>query len=257
MSPPRVPPPVHTMLRLDGGHALVTGAARGIGRAVVERLLEAGAAVTAVDLAPRPAGLGGPDAALTWRRGDVRDPDTAAEVIAGLPRLSVLVNNAGAYPLVPWTDMRPEVWAEAMEVNLGSVARYCQLAAQSMRASGTAGSIVNVSSVAGIRPVPMLVHYGVAKAGVRQLTRALAAEYGQSGIRVNTVSPGGIPTDGSARAAADARQAPAATFASRRRPLGDTGTADDVACAVLYFASGMSRYVTGAELVVDGGSLVT
>lgn len=257
MTPAPERPPLAGALRLDGRHALVTGAARGIGRAIVERLLEAGATVTAVDLEPRPGGLGGPDAALAWRRGDVRDPDVAAEVVDGLPALSVLVNNAGTYPLVPWSDVDAAVWAQAMDTNLTSVARYSQLAARRMTADGTAGAIVNVSSVAGIRPVPMLVHYGVAKAGVRQLTRALAAEYGRLGIRVNTVTPGGIPTAGAARAAAGAAGAPAGTFASRPRPLGDTGTADDVALAVLYFASSMSRYVTGAELVVDGGLLVT
>lgn len=245
--------PLGSLLDLRGSHALVTGAARGIGRAVVVRLLEAGARVTAVDLIGRPADLAGD--ALTWRRADVRDAAAAAEVVDGVDGLSILVNNAGAYPLTAWAETDEAGWAAALDVNLGSAARYSRLAGARMSRAGTAGSIVNVSSVAGIRPVPMLVAYGVAKAAVRQLTRALAAEYGPARIRVNTVTPGGIDTEGATAARGAAARRPAAGFRTAPAPLGGPGAPDDVARAVLYFASPMSGYVTGAELVVDGGTL--
>ncbi|MFC0527728.1 SDR family NAD(P)-dependent oxidoreductase [Phytohabitans kaempferiae] len=247
--------PLPDLLDLRGAHALVTGAARGIGRAVVARLLEAGARVTAVDLAQCPADLAG--AALTWHRADVRDAAAAARIVDSAGGLSVLVNNAGVYPLAAWDDVDDDAWAAALDVNLTSAARYSRLAGDRMRRSGTAGAIVNVSSVAAVRPVPMLVPYGVAKAAVRQLTRALAVEYAPAGIRVNTVTPGGVRTEGAAVAREQARARPDAGFRTGAPPLGGPGTPDDAARAVLYFASPMSRYVTGAELVVDGGSLLS
>jgi NAD(P)-dependent dehydrogenase (short-subunit alcohol dehydrogenase family) len=246
--------PLPDLLDLSGAHALVTGAARGIGRAVVTRLLEAGARVTAVDLAAQPTDLTAD--MLTWHRVDVRDAPAAARIVDGTNGLSILVNNAGAYPLAEWDDTDDTDWATSLDVNLGSAARYSRLAAARMRHEGTAGSIVNVSSVAGVRPVPLLVPYSVAKAAIRHLTLALAAEYGPAGIRVNTVTPGGIDTEGSAAARREATGRPAAGFRTTAPPLGALGVPDDAARAVLYFASPMSRYVTGAELVVDGGSLV-
>lgn len=242
--------PLARLLDLRGQHALVTGAALGIGRSVVGRLLEAGARVTVVDLAPQPADL--THEALAWERADVRDAVAAERVVGGMTDLSILVNNAGAYPLIAWNDLDGAAWSESMEINLSSVAHYCRLAGARM---GSPGAIVNVSSVAGVRPVPMLLHYGVAKAAVRQLTRALAVELGPAGIRVNTVTPGGIPTEGAAAARVEAVKMP--EVYRPRRPLGDGGTPEDIANAVLYLVSPMSAYVTGAELVVDGGFLAT
>jgi NAD(P)-dependent dehydrogenase (short-subunit alcohol dehydrogenase family) len=242
------------MLRLDGAQALVTGAARGIGRAVVEHLLLAGASVAAVDKSPRPKGLDSD--AIVWHRADVRDAGAAADIVAQTPTVSVLVNNAGSYPLVAWRDVGEDTWADAIDINLSSAARYSRLVAARLIAEGLPGSIVNISSVAAVRPVPMLVHYGVAKAGLLHLSRALAVEYGRAGIRVNTVLPGGIRTDGAVAAGVTAEAAEGDAFARPPRPLGDIGTTEDVARAALYFASAMSGYVTGAELVVDGGSLL-
>jgi NAD(P)-dependent dehydrogenase (short-subunit alcohol dehydrogenase family) len=243
--------PLTHLTDLRGQRAVVTGGARGIGQAVVARLAEAGAEVTVVDLAPRP-----PDAPVAeWHQADVGDGDAARRIVAGGPAPSVLVNCAGAYPLVPFDDLDEAGWDLALRTNLTSVGHYSRAAAGRMRAAGIPGAIVNITSVAGIRPVPMLVHYGTAKAAVRHLTRALAAEYGPHGIRVNAVSPGGIPTEGAAAARVEASAAPS-SFARPPRPLGETGTPDDVARAVLFLASAWSRYITGAELVVDGGTLL-
>ena len=160
-------------------------------------------------------------------------------------RLDVLVNNAGAYPLVPLAEMTDEAWLTNLDVNLRSVFVGTQLAAPRMRRGG---AVVNVASIEALHPAPGHSHYATAKAAVLMHTRAAALELGPQGIRVNAVSPGLIDypalkqlwPEGVARYEAAA-------------PLGRIGTRDEVADAVLFLASPGARFITGANLVVDGG----
>jgi NAD(P)-dependent dehydrogenase (short-subunit alcohol dehydrogenase family) len=244
-------PPIADLLRLDGEVALVTGGSTGIGRRIVERLIEAGATVHVVDLAipSDAADLRG----VTWHEGDVRDGDLATEICDHIDGLSIVVNNAGVYHLAHVDDISDELWSLHLDVNLAGTLRYARAAAKKMGASGTQGRIVNMSSTTALKTTPLLAHYGAAKAAVAHLTRSLAVEYGGLGIRVNAIAPGGIPTARARQIGVEAHALGRANLDNRPRPLGDIGTPDDIACAVLYLVGPMSRYVTGALLVVDGG----
>ena len=166
--------------------------------------------------------------------------------VARFGRLDVLVNNAGAYPLEPMAEMTDAAWIENLDVNLRSVFVGTQLAAARMADDG--GAVVNVASIEGLHPAPGHSHYATAKAAVLMHTRAAALELGPRKIRVNAVSPGLIDypalrggwPEGVARY-------------EQTAPLGRIGTRDDVADAVLFLASPAARFITGANLVVDGG----
>ena len=179
-------------------------------------------------------------------------PDTTAlihSIVTQLGRLDVLINNAGSYPVNPLLDMQPEQWRQVLDANLTATFLCLQAAARWMKTQG-GGAIINISSIEARSPALGHAHYGSAKAGVDQLTRQAALELGQYDIRVNTVSPGLIssPTleqdwpDGVARWHISA-------------PLKRTGTPADIADACLFLASPAARWVTGANLVVDGGVL--
>jgi NAD(P)-dependent dehydrogenase (short-subunit alcohol dehydrogenase family) len=245
--------------RLDGRVAVVTGSGRGIGRAIALALADAGADV--VVTARREAEVAGVAAEVRARgrralempadlRGDTPERLGVAAV-AELGRLDVWVNNAGGAddPSVrPLSDTTDEQFRDMLELNLVSVLA-CVRAAASRLPRG--GAIVNIASGAGMRAAPGTGAYGAAKAGVLSLTTTLAAELAPTGVRVNAISPGMVPTE---------------TFFSALRlteadlprltatvPLGRMGTPEDVAAAVLYLASPASSWVTGQNLLVGGG----
>lgn len=264
-------PPLPSLLRLDGRAAIVTGAAAGIGLQSVARLVECGAFVHAVDRSDESidrarAELGDLDTSVRWHRVDVTDPDGAASVCdhAG-DTLRVLVNNAGIYPQQPLLDAEPDLWDRIAAVNVRGLLNFLVPAARRMVALG-GGSIVNLASVTGVGAAPTFAHYGATKAAVISLTRSSAVELGPSGVRVNAIAPGGIVTpgyrDAARRASApqggggdegDDSEPIAEGGPDAARPLRRLGTPDDVARAVLYFASDLSEYVTGVTLLVDGG----
>jgi 2-deoxy-D-gluconate 3-dehydrogenase len=252
---------VADLLSLHGRAAVVTGASKGIGRGIVERLHEAGAEVHVVDLEPMPAGLD-PATTQSWTQADVRDAATAERVCRQVAerhgRLDILVNNAGVYPFTRFLDEPGDVWQHTFSVNVDATVTYARAAAKVMIERGGGGAIVNMASVAAHHPVTGLAHYASSKAAVATLTRALAVELGEYGIRVNAVAPGGIQTPGYGEAVQSfAAIAPVQEGTPRRsRVLDRSGHPDDVAFAVLYLVSDMAAYVTGAELVVDGGQLL-
>jgi NAD(P)-dependent dehydrogenase (short-subunit alcohol dehydrogenase family) len=234
--------------RLAGKRALVTGGARGIGRAIVARLVAEGAEVLALDRDADEGSAAAAAAGARFRTLDVTSEEGWAAL--GEEPVDVLVNNAGGL-LSPAAIHEHDLatWHETLELNLTSVFLGMRWALGQMSARGS-GAIVNVCSVSGMAGQDDAPAYQAAKAGVAMLTRNAAIAYGPTGIRVNAVSPSVVTTPG---AADDPPERLAAFLA--RVPLGHASEPEDVAAAVAYLASDDARYVTGANLAVDGGYL--
>jgi 2-deoxy-D-gluconate 3-dehydrogenase len=246
---------LHDLLDLEGKVAIVSGAGHGLGFAVAARLAEAGAAVVLNDLdgdrveaaASRLRDQGRHAAAVAGDVADRADVGRCVEAaVAEFGRVDVLVNNAGIWPREPFLETSGELWRRTLEVNLVGQLLLAQAAAARMIEQGDGGAIVNVASIAAIVPHPdYLVAYGASKAGVVNATRTLAKALAPHGIRVNVVLPGGMETPGvegvPRREGADI-------------PLGHRADPGEVATAVVFLASPLAGYVTGAELVVDGGA---
>jgi len=252
------------MARVDGKVALVTGGGGGIGRATARRLADEGAAVVVTDLRAAEASataeeIGGNALALAQ---DVRDEADWRRVIADVQarhgQLDILVNNAGILATensqnVENTEMTQ--WRAVQAVNVDGVYLGCRHGVEAMKQAG--GAIVNLSSVAGLIGTPHLFAYGASKGAVRQLTKSVAVYCARAGygIRCNSVHPGLIDTDmGTQVMGLDGADVEANKAARRQMvPVGELGAAEHVANCILFLASDEAAYVTGAELVVDGG----
>jgi NAD(P)-dependent dehydrogenase (short-subunit alcohol dehydrogenase family) len=245
--------------RLDGDVAIVTGAGRGMGRAIATALSEAGAAVT---LASRTQSeLDEVAGAITSNGGtalpvqcDVRaraDIERVVdETVRRYGRVDVLVNNAGIFQV--WAQpetVTEEEWDDVFTTDLKSAFVASQAAGRHMVERGK-GSIINVASIAGCVGLPLTTSYSASKAGLIGLTRELAIDWAPHNIRVNAIAPGFIATPANAnlRADADARGAVEA-----KTPMGRFGEVDEVATAVVFLASRAASYITGQTIVVDGG----
>lgn len=247
-------------LELSGKTAIVTGASRGIGSAIASRFAAAGASIVvhyrtsegeARELAARLVEKGTRVAAI---RADLTDPaeverlfeDAANEI----GEADVLVNNAGSYPVARLVEASPEEWKSVVETNLVAVHLATRIAARRLIARGAEGAVVNVASIEALQPAPAHSHYAAAKSGVLAYTRSAALELGRHGIRVNAVSPGLIWREGIEQAWPEG----VASFRARA-PLGRLGRPEEVAEACLFLASPRSSFITGANLLVDGGIL--
>ena len=256
--------------RVDGKVALVTGAASGIGRACAERLAAEGATVVLTDVADGAAALEAIQAAgskAEFLTQDVTAEDAWVQVIAAIKarhrRLDILVNNAGIAVSGSVLEMTLADFQKQTAVNVDGVFLGCKHAIPLMRESGGGGSIINMSSVAGLKGSAILAGYCATKGAVRLFTKSVAMECANAhdGIRVNSVHPGIIETPiwdsimtGQLGAnIGPARSAALDTMAEAGVPLGFKGLPSDIADGVLWLASDESRYVTGAELVIDGG----
>jgi NAD(P)-dependent dehydrogenase (short-subunit alcohol dehydrogenase family) len=246
---------------LSGQVALVTGAARGIGRAVAQALGEAGADLALADIQGELLRQSAAElVATTGRRVhalevDVRDGAAVRrmveQTVAALGRLDVLVNNAGGTFEAPFLQVNERGFRTLVDLNLGSVWHGTQAAAAWWIANGVAGRVINVSSTEGLKACPGYAAYSAAKAGVLNLTKTLAVELGPYGIRVNALAPDYTHLD-----AVVGVEAPDEVVIGARIPLARYGQPADHAGAVLFFASDLSAWITGQTLVVDGGALV-
>ncbi|MEU9380346.1 SDR family oxidoreductase [Streptomyces sp. NPDC048279] len=241
---------------LDGQVALVTGASGGIGRAIALRLAEEGATVavhcrTAVTAAREVASAIGDRAVVV--QGDLSDEETCHRVVHEAAdrcggRLTALVNNAAVQPVQPLPGMTAADWRAVVDTDLGSVFACTQAAAEIMSGRPGGGTITHIASIEASHPAPGHAHYCAAKAAVVMHARAAALEYGRLGIRVNTVSPGLIDREGLADAWPEGvRRWQEAV------PTGRLGRPRDVADAVVFLASPLASWITGHDLVVDGG----
>ncbi|MBE2990447.1 SDR family oxidoreductase [Sphingomonas sp. CFBP 13603] len=248
---------------LDGKTLLVTGASAGIGRAVAIGAARHGADVV-INFSRDEAGAAGAVAeieALSRRaiavQGDVADPATARDFIAravdAFGKVDVFVNNAGICPFHAFLDMPVETFERTMRVNLHGAYFMVQAAANQMVAQGQGGAIVAVSSISALVGGEYQTHYTPTKAGLHSLMQSTAIALGRYGIRCNSVLPGTILTDINKEDLADADKR--ARMAARV-PLGRLGEPDDLVGPVVFLASDLARYVTGASLLVDGGAFV-
>lgn len=247
---------------LAGTVALVTGAAGGIGAGVAERFAAAGAAVVlhhrggAERAAAVAAGIVERGGRAVTAQADVTDAGACAELVGSavgsFGRLDALVACAGVQPVAELAGMSVDDWRSVVDANLTGAFATVQAAATAMRDGVTrGGSITLVASIEGTRPARGHAHYAASKAAVIMFARSAALEYGAAGIRVNTVSPGLVHRDGLDSAWPDG-------VASWRRaaPLGRLGEPSDVGDACVFLASPMARWITGHDLVVDGGMSV-
>ncbi|HUY63947.1 MAG TPA: SDR family oxidoreductase [Acidimicrobiales bacterium] len=240
-------------LDFTGRVAVVTGGTRGVGRAVAESFLDAGADVVVcgrheVENLPSAGGR-----AASFVAADVRQAEEAAAVVdaamAAHGRIDILVNNAGGTPTVASDEASPGLVTSIVALNLLAPFFCAQSAYGAMRHQPGGGTIINIASVSGLRPSPGTAAYGAAKAGLINLTRTLAVEWAPT-VRVNCVVAGLIATE-----AAEGHYGGAQTMAAVADtvPMGRLGTPQDVAGVCLFLASPLAAYVTGAAVEAHGG----
>ena len=246
------------MMTLENQVALVTGGSRGIGKAIVLKLAEAGAKVAFVyrsksaeadALVAEVAAAGGVAKAY---QGDVADPATAGRVgeavLAEFGRIDILVNNAGVIRDGLFVRMEPSAWREVLATNLDGTFYFCKAVAEQMVFKQRSGRIVNISSVAGSHVNAGQANYSASKGAVNALTKVLAMEMGKRGITVNAVAPGFIETDMS-----EAVRNKAGDIIKKAIPLNRLGNPADIANVVLFLCGPAASYITGQVITVDGG----
>lgn len=240
--------------------ALVTGASYGIGAATALALARDGCDVAVSELRPENLtdtvkGITGAGARALAVELDVRAQPSIeramAEVVAAFGHLDVLVNNAGVPLTRPATEVTPAEWDEVLGVNLKGTFFLAQQMGRHLIARGQPGAIVSIASTHGVIGLANRSTYGIAKAGIIQMTRMLAIEWADHGIRVNAVAPGTVETP--SRAAFFAAEPERRRLLMNRIPLHRFGTAEEMAVAVCYLASPQAAYITGQTLLVDGG----
>ena len=251
------------MRGLRGKRVLISGGSSGIGAATARRFLTEGARVhlgglradevsTAVT-GLRPLGeASGTGADVAAEAGVRRLLEDARRALGGI---DVLINNAGTAWREPFLEMTPEHWDRIIAVNLRGMFLVAQGVARMMVEQGAGGAIVNMSSVNAVAGEAEYAHYNASKAGALMLSRTMAVELASYGIRVNALCPGYIETPLNAQIAGGLPAGFAAAYAADRIPLARTGRPDEVAAAYAFLASDDASFITGTEIVVDGGQL--
>lgn len=244
--------------QVDGRSALVTGGGGGIGMAITSALRDAGATVFIADLDEQAGTAAARELGVRFVSADVTDSasmDAAvAAVVEATGSLDIQVNNAGTVLNKPAEDTTDEEWRRVLSVNLDGVYYGCRAAGRQMLRQGQ-GSIVNMGSMSGHisnRPQPQ-ASYNASKAAVIHLTKSLAGEWADRGVRVNSISPGYVGTEMTKRGLSNADWKQAWLSGT---PMGRVAEPEEIAPIAVFLASSASSYVTGADIVVDGGYTV-
>jgi NAD(P)-dependent dehydrogenase (short-subunit alcohol dehydrogenase family) len=250
--------------RLAGKVAIVTGAGRGIGRAIAQRFVSEGASVIGTQRTEAEGEIAFDDlraagGEATFVAADARVPGEVAKVVdtavARHGRLDILVNNAGIGLLRTVVDTTDEEYERVFDTNVRSVFLFCRYAIPHLQAAG-GGVVINIGSVASFVGFEMDAAYVASKGAVLALTRQMALDYATSGVRVNSISPGFIETE-MMRTFIDSHTDPARVEAGivGLHPLGRIGRTDEVAAAAVFLASDEASFITGESIAVDGGLL--
>ncbi|MGA8744423.1 MAG: SDR family NAD(P)-dependent oxidoreductase [Solirubrobacterales bacterium] len=260
--PPPQRPALGALIDLTGLNAIITGAAMGIGLGIARRLHEAGASVVIADLDL----LAAEDAAETLQaqrahsalavHADISNPESVERMVHDavdvFGAVEILVNNAGIYPMVPLGELDLKTFQRVIDVNLTGLFLCTKAVSTQMITQGRGGRIINVTSIDALHPSMVgLAPYDASKHGAWGFTKNVALELAPHGISVNAIAPGGIKTPG----AGDMDQANLEGFEAMI-PMGRMGEADDIGRVALFLACELSNYMTGAQIVVDGGRLL-
>lgn len=262
--------PVKKLLDLSGKTAIVTGSAKGIGFAIASRLTEAGANLIIADLKIEEANQAAQKlTSQGWSaKGievDVSNEEDVKKMveqtIETFGEINILVNNAGIYPSVLFTEMELADLEKVLAVNLKGVFLCTKYASEKMIEKGQGGKIINITSIDALHPSSIgLAHYDASKHGVWGLTKNIALELSQHKIWVNAIAPGGIATPG----VVGSQKAPQGVDMEKvmqaflnKIPMHRMGEADEIGKVALFLASDMSSYMTGEQIVVDGGVLLS
>ncbi len=265
--------PTKDLLNLTGKTAIVTGGAAGIGFGIAARLAEAGAHVTIADLKAEAAtaaagkltGLGFKAAAIPTDVSKEEDVNKMVDqTVQTFGSVDILVNNAGIYPNIMVLNMTAADFDKVLAVNLRSVFLTTKKVAEVMIEQGKGGKIINITSIEALHPSSAgLAHYDASKHGLWGFTKNSALELAPHQITVNAIAPGGITTEGT-KEIQKSMQVPAGVDMSKmmeafmaKIPLKRMGEPDDIGKVALFLASDMSSYMTGSQIVVDGGVLLS
>lgn len=253
---------LYDLIDLSGRTAIVTGGSMGIGLGIARRLHEAGAGVMIADIdaaaaAEEVTALNAlrPGSATAVQCDVAREQDVAAMVDAAVAwsgRIHILVNNAGVYPARPLAELDAATFRRVIDVNLVGLYLCTRAVAERMVAQGGGGHIINVTSIDALHPSMVgLAHYDASKHGAWGFTKNIALELAPHGILVNAIAPGAVRTPGVSGVSDEALRAFDAVI-----PLGRMGEPDETGRVALFLASDLSSYMTGAQVVVDGGRLL-
>lgn len=262
--------PITDLLNLTGKVAIVTGSAMGIGQGIAARLHEAGANVVIADFNEAAASTTAaefnalrPDSALAVKTDVSQNSDIAnlvAKTIATFGSVDILVNNAGIYPFQPLSVMTEDDFMKVINVNLRGVFLCTKFISEQMIKQGQGGKIINVTSIDALHPSMVgLAHYDASKHGLWGFTKNIALELAAHKIWVNAIAPGGIATPGATPtdpAKIAAMKAVTDAFLAKI-PMHRMGDSDEIGKVALFLASDLSSYMTGEQIVVDGGALLT
>jgi 3-oxoacyl-[acyl-carrier protein] reductase len=244
------------MFNLNGKVAIITGAGQGIGREIALLLAKSGAKIAAIDVSDKVFEVSKDIKALGQESLGIKcDVSNSGEVeeavrkiVEKFNRVDILVNNAGIYPFKPFTEMTEQEWGRVLDVNLNGTFYFTRAVIPKMMEQKK-GKIINVASVAGsVVGFTNLAHYSASKAGIVGFTRALALEVARHGINVNAVSPGPILTPGTKILGEEVYEQ-----IKKSIPLGRWGKPEEIAYLVLFLASDESDFITGQNIIIDGG----
>ena len=242
---------------LNGKTAIVTGGAGDLGNAMARHLAQNGAHVAIWDIVPQADAeaaidrVRAHDPGVEYAEVDVRDRAAVDQAIACLPQLDIVCSNAGIVDAQPFLEISAENWQKQLDINLTGCFHVCQAAARRMVAEGTQGRIIMTSSWVAEIPWPEISAYTVSKAGVNMLVKQMARELAPQGIRVNAVAPGIVKAGLAGRQLREEPQY--AARVAKAIPLGEPGSPEEIAEAVVYLASPQTAYMTGSILTLDGG----